>query len=320
MAQKKVRPVQQPLYKKWFTVAPGVWGIKDLFVNVYLIHTGTANHWVLVDAGLPTSAAKIKKVAAHLFWPQATPSAIILTHGHFDHTGSLKRLATEWDVPIYAHYMEAPYLTGHSAYPPPDPTAGGGMMTLLSCLFPNKPKDLNGRLLLLPEDGSVPGLPGWRYIHTPGHAPGHISLYREQDGVLIAGDAVVSTQQESLLSVITQAKKLCGPPKYFTYNWMEAENSVNKLAALEPSVIATGHGKPMQGNAMKAALHRLAAQFDRESVPSSGRYVEDAAVAGPGGVEYVPGPSRKEKWFKAGTALALLGISALLFHYSRKKD
>lgn len=319
MGKKKVKVVQKPLLKKWFSVAPGVWGIKDLLVNVYLIHTGASNRWVLVDTGLATTAAKIKKVAAHLFWPQVTPSAIILTHGHFDHTGSLKRLAAEWEVPVYAHYLEAPYLTGQSAYPPPDPTAGGGVMTLLSCLFPKEPTDINGHLLLLPEDGSVPELPGWRYIHTPGHAPGHISLYREQDGVLIAGDAIVTTQQESLLSVISQKKKICGPPRYFTYDWREAESSVNKLAALEPSVIATGHGKPMQGNAMKAALHRLTARFRRESVPACGRYVDESAVAGPSGVEYVPAPSPVQGWLKAGMAVALIGLGAALVHYGRKK-
>jgi len=312
-------PVQHSLYKKWFTVAPGVWGIKDIMVNVYLIHTGTANRWVLVDAGLPTAAARIRKVSEHLFWPQVSPAAIILTHGHFDHTGSLKKLAEEWDVPVYAHYLEAPYLTGRSSYPPPDPTAGGGLMTLLSCLYPKHPIDLNGRLLLLPEDGSVPELPGWRYIHTPGHAPGHISLYRESDGVLIAGDAVVTTRQESLWSVMMQSKHLSGPPKYFTFDWHEAESSIRKIADLEPSVIATGHGKPMKGNAMKAALHRLAANFDREAVPESGRYVDDAAVAGVNGVEYVPPPPTSQKWLKVGAALALIGISGLLYRYGKRR-
>ncbi|KAA2243580.1 MBL fold metallo-hydrolase [Chitinophaga agrisoli] len=319
MKQKKTTPIQENLYKKWFLVAPGVWGIKDIMVNVYLIHANAGNHWVLVDTGLPTAAAKIRQVSAHLFWPQTSPSAIILTHGHFDHTGSLKKLAEEWDVPVYAHYLEAPYLTGRSSYPPPDPTAGGGLMTLLSWLFPKHPKDLNGRLLLLPEDGSIPGLPDWRYIHTPGHAPGHISLYRERDGVLLTGDAVVTTQQESLWSVITQAKKLCGPPRYFTCNWHEAQRTVQKLADLEPSVIASGHGKPMKGNTMKAALHRLAANFDTAARPSSGRYVKEAAVAGVNGVEYLPAPNTSQRWLKVGAALALIGISGLLYRYTKKK-
>src|SRR5689334_1807146 len=104
--------ISKQMYIDWYSVAPGVWRIKDVFVNMYLVHNPAANKWVLVDTGLKTSAAKIKKVADHLFWPESTPSAIILTHAHFDHVGSLRKLADEWDVPIYAHSLEKPYLTG----------------------------------------------------------------------------------------------------------------------------------------------------------------------------------------------------------------
>ena len=52
----------------------------------------------------------------------APPEAIVLTHGHFDHAGSALQLAEYWDVPIYAHRLEMPYLTGKADYPPPDPT------------------------------------------------------------------------------------------------------------------------------------------------------------------------------------------------------
>src|SRR3712207_1861136 len=106
----------------------------------------------------------------------------------------------------------------------------------------------------LPDSSSVPALPEWRHFHTPGHAPGHISLYREADGVLIAGDAFVTTKQESAISVMVQAKKLSGPPKYFTCDWQSAAWSVEQLAALEPEVVATGHGRPMRGEGMRKSL------------------------------------------------------------------
>src|SRR5690349_6211290 len=60
------------------------------------------------------------------------PSAIVLTHGHFDHTGALEDLTREWDVPVYAHQFEMPYVTGRSNYPAPDPTVGGGLMALMA--------------------------------------------------------------------------------------------------------------------------------------------------------------------------------------------
>src|SRR5688500_3268348 len=114
------------VYVNWFNVAPGVWGMKDTFVNVYMIHNPTDNKWVLVDAGLKWSAPKIRKMAEHIFWPDVKPSSIILTHGHFDHVGSVAKLAEEWEVPVYAHRLERTYLNGTCSYPPPDPSVGGG--------------------------------------------------------------------------------------------------------------------------------------------------------------------------------------------------
>lgn len=302
----------------WFYVAPGVWGLRDKFVNVYFIHDAATNHWVLLDSGMSTSAAKIRRVARDLFWPQTTPAAIILTHGHFDHVGAVRELADEWDVPVYAHYLEAPYLTGRSAYPPPDPSAGGGLFTWFSFLFPKGPIDLGGRLLMLPEQGNIPGLKEWRYFHTPGHAPGHISLFREQDGVLLAGDAFVTTQQESLLSVIKQEKKLTGPPRYFTYDWGAAERSVQTLASLQPSIVATGHGMPMEGDALKA-LQELATHFREKAVPVKSRYADNPAVAGISGVEYVPPAPNRYTLLKAAAVVALVGIGILLAGEVKRK-
>src|SRR4051812_10971302 len=90
----------------YFNVAPRVWGMKDIFVNVFMIQEGEKKNWVLVDAGLKTTAGKIKRMAASLFGKESKPKCIILTHGHFDHVGSLLKLATEWEVPVYAHYLE----------------------------------------------------------------------------------------------------------------------------------------------------------------------------------------------------------------------
>ncbi|HYE54037.1 MAG TPA: MBL fold metallo-hydrolase [Chitinophagaceae bacterium] len=292
-------------YTFWYTVAPGVWRMKDLFVNIYMIHNPQDNTWVLVDTGLKTSAAKIKKMAEHLFWPELRPAGIVLTHGHFDHVGSLKQLAAEWEVPVYAHYMERPYLTGQSAYPPPDPTVGGGMMATMSWMYPRGPIDIGKHLSILPQDGTIPCLPEWKYIHTPGHAPGHISLFRERDRVLLAGDAFVTTRQESALCALTQAKRLSGPPKYFTYNWTSAAESVKKLAALEPEIVATGHGQPMKGAEMRRLLHNLADNFEKEAVPAHGRYVDDPAYVNADGVEDVPPPVTP-----VGLLLKIAGLAA----------
>lgn len=243
--------------------------------------------WVLIDAGLPGTAGRIKKAAAQRFGPDSRPAAIIMTHGHFDHNGALVELAGLWDAPVYAHELERPYLDGSAAYPPPDPTVGGGLMPLLSPLYPRGPVDVGARLQTLPADGSVPHMPGWRWIHTPGHAPGHVSLWREADRALVVGDAFITTAQESVYAAATQRPELHGPPMYFTPDWGSAKTSVKRLAALEPEIAVTGHGRAMRGAEMRAALHALARDFDRIAVPDHGKYVLHPANVAQGNA-YVP--------------------------------
>lgn len=253
------------------SVARDVVGLRVLFSNVFAVTSETG--WTLVDAGLNGSAGRIRRWAeTHV--GDAPPQAIILTHGHFDHVGALDRLLESWRVPVYAHRDELPYVTGERSYPPPDPSVGGGLMARLAVLYPRGPFDFGTSVRELPPDGSVPGLPGWRWIHTPGHTAGHVSYFREADRTLLAGDAFCTTKQESFLAVATQRPELHGPPSYFTTDWDAARDSVRRLAALQPAVLAPGHGQPMAGADATRALILLADRFDVVARPESGRYVE----------------------------------------------
>jgi glyoxylase-like metal-dependent hydrolase (beta-lactamase superfamily II) len=261
-----------------------------VMVNVYFVGPRNAGdrEWVLIDAGMSGSADRIARAAEARFGPGSRPSAIILTHGHFDHVGALETLARCWDAPVYAHTMEMPYLTGRSSYPPPDPSVGGGLVATFSWTYPRGPINLTGRVKPLPEDGSVPGLAGWRWIFTPGHTPGHVALFRDSDRTLIAGDAFVTTRQESVFAVITQRRELHGPPMYFTSDWESAARSVATLAHLDPEIAATGHGEPLRGGSMRADLHELARDFHRRAVPHQGRYVDRPAKTDENGVLNIP--------------------------------
>jgi glyoxylase-like metal-dependent hydrolase (beta-lactamase superfamily II) len=150
-------------------------------------------------------------------------------------------------------------------------------MALMWFAYPNRAIDLGARVRALPDDGSVPHMPGWRWLHTPGHTAGHISLFRDEDRCLVAGDAFVTTKQESLYAVVTQEPEVHGPPAYFTPDWANARRSVERLAALRPALAATGHGPPMAGQELNDGLEKLVREFDRIAVPERGRYVRSPA-------------------------------------------
>ena len=102
-------------------------------------------------------------------------------------------------------------------------------------------------------------------------------MWRESDRTLIAGDAFITTNQESAYSVLVQRPELHGPPQYYTPDWDRARDSVQHLAQLKPALVITGHGPPMRGPRMQSALDLLARDFDRIAVPEHGRYVRAAA-------------------------------------------
>lgn len=256
-------------------VTPDLTRLRYLFVNLYLWGEPGAGPWVLIDGALKGAADIILATAEERFGQGTRPEAIVLTHGHFDHVGALPELLARWgDVPIYAHPLELPHLTGRADYPPPDPTVGKGAMALLSFAYPNQASDFGSLVRPLPEGGSVPGMPGWRWLHTPGHTAGHVSLFRERDRCLVAGDAFTTVKQESLYAVMTQEQEVHGPPAYFTPDWAAARQSVEKLVALRPTIGATGHGTPMRGEPLRQGLATLAREFDRLAVPAHGRYVQ----------------------------------------------
>lgn len=175
---------------------------------------------------------------------------------------------------VYAHPLELPFLTGEQSYPEPDGTVEGGLLAKISPLFPNDPIDLGEHVHALPTDGSVPGLKDWRWLHTPGHTPGHISLFRRTDRMLIAGDAFVMVKQDSMLKVLLQTKQLSGPPVYLTNDWEAAWESVRMLSRLKPSCAVSGHGAPLAGDELVSGLAELAEEFDRRAIPDHGRYVQ----------------------------------------------
>jgi glyoxylase-like metal-dependent hydrolase (beta-lactamase superfamily II) len=228
--------------------------------NAYL--GGTRESWVLMDAGIPGNERRIREAVERRFGQVAKPRAVLLTHGHFDHAGSAPGLAGHWGVPVYAHRLELPYLTGKSEYPPLDSSCPG-FFSLLSRFFPRRTVNLGGRVAELPAQ-----ILDWECIYTPGHTPGHVAFFRRSDGALIAGDAVTTMNLDSVFGTLLKRPELCRPPAPATTNWTRAHESVRKLAELRPSLIVAGHGPPMRN-----AADQLMSLAEKFPIPAKGRCV-----------------------------------------------
>lgn len=295
-------------------IAPGVAHLRVNIANVYFVGE-PGSSWTLVDAGIPKRAKDIKAAAEARFGPGTKPQAIILTHGHFDHAGSAGDLAAMWNVPIYAHPLEMPYLTGRSAYPPKDPTVGG-FMAFLSRFFPSRTVNLGRLVQEIPEDGEVPGMPGWKWHHTPGHAPGQVSLFMQERAVLLAGDAFTTCDLDSPIAVIAQARKISRPPSPMTYDWTQARHSVEFLAGLRPYVIGCGHGQPMSGFNVARELSMFARNFP---APKRGRYAWQPAIADGNGVRYVP-PAPPDPMPATAAGIGVATLAAVGYVMAKRKE
>ncbi|MBC6988845.1 MBL fold metallo-hydrolase [Hymenobacter sp. BT491] len=285
------------------------------FVNVYIVETGPGQ-WVLIDTGLPGAAKSILAAVDKLFYPGTHPEAILLTHGHLDHASNAQELAEHWKVPVIAHPLELPFLTGKAVYPPADPTVGGSL-AFASRFFPPQSFQMTDVIQALPEDPEPPFMPGWRWLHVPGHAPGQVAFFREEDKTLIGADAFATAKHDSIPSLLLQIPKISRAGTPFTFDWEAAHASVVELANLEPEAIGCGHGPVIKGPQAAAGLRELSLSFP---VPKHGRYVSAPARTDADGVQFVPpapaDPLPKEAAL-LGVGVALLATAALVVRKQR---
>jgi glyoxylase-like metal-dependent hydrolase (beta-lactamase superfamily II) len=250
-------------------IAPGVhllgpWGRTQ--TNAYLVSDGSS--WILVDAGWGSDGPRIKAAARSRLGPGLAPSAILLTHAHPDHDGSARELAQAWGCPVFVHPAEVPIATGEFAamvrYA--GPLDHWLILPFMRAIGRRRRDEilaaasLVGIVRPLAPDGTAPGIEGWRWIHTPGHTPGHVAYVRAQDRVVLSGDAIVTLEVNAWAGLLRQRQGLSGPPWYTTWDRRAAVASIVKIADLEPSVLAGGHGLPLAGPCTAAAVHAFAAR------------------------------------------------------------
>lgn len=200
----------------------------------------------LVDTGPPGSAAAIAGAIRDLGRRTDEVRQVVLTHFHGDHVGSAAEVAGWGEVTIAAHRLDAPFVRGEAAGPPP---------VLTDFDRPLYERIVRGRddLVAAPapvdrelDDGDAPEFGGGaRVLAIPGHTPGSIAVHLPGPRVLFTGDTVASTAGRPILGV-------------FNVDRAATMESFRRLAGLDVDVACFGHGDAIVGDAA-AALRAAAA-------------------------------------------------------------
>jgi len=153
-------------------------------------------------------------------------SAVALTHVHPDHQGCAKAICEARGVPLACHEDDVDAMEGRR---PVAATSNPGAKAFAR-MWEGPPHKVD-RVL-----GEGDEIAGFRVVHAPGHAPGEVIYFRDSDRVAICGDVVRN------MSFLTGLPGIRQPPDEMTYDPAENRRSIQKLAALEPSLILPGHG------------------------------------------------------------------------------
>ncbi|ADY21678.1 MBL fold metallo-hydrolase [Bacillus paranthracis] len=187
---------------------------------------------VLIDTGFPGQFEDIQVEMERVGVSVDKLKVVILTHQDIDHIGSLPDVLENGvsDIKVYAHELDKPYIEGD-------------LPLLKDVHVENPPK---GKLSDTVIDGQeLPYCGGILILHTPGHTPGHISLYLKPSKILVAGDSMYSVNGV-----------LGGVHAPTTLNIMEARQSLKKYLNLDIESVVCYHGGLSKGN-IKIQLQNL---------------------------------------------------------------
>lgn len=208
--------------------------------NIYLV---TGDRPILIDTGMPRTERAVLRYLESIRMAPSSLAAIVLTHHDIDHIGSAAALHDATSAPIWAPHGDLPYIRGE--------LRRHGLKRYLPTLL----RPFVGALRSfevdreLREGDRLPG--GFTVIETPGHTPGHISLYRP--GLLIAGD-LVSTRPDG-----PRGKKASVTPsaRAMSSDLNQVAESMRRAAGLECACIAAGHGRPILSGGEEAVRRSM---------------------------------------------------------------
>ncbi len=231
-------------------ILPDVFKFETGLFNWYLIRQN--GRLTLVDAGFPNHYDILAQGVESIGHSLKDVEAIIITHGHADHTGFAERLRREINVPVYIHKNDA----AMAAKPLQMPWKGFILNAWRPFIMTKLVEAAKAGILQMTkieqtvemrheETLDVPGNPV--ILHTPGHTEGSTVVFLPDKKVLFSGDTLVTR------NLLNGERMTPQPPSpILNMNPAEGRRSLDILKGLGQVTMAPGHGKPWTGDMAEA--------------------------------------------------------------------
>lgn len=228
----------------------GLYSIRASFFPVYSFVLVDGKDVVLIDSGFWGSMGKIEALLALMDFDWTNVRALILTHGHIDHTANARKIVNQSECKVYSHRLENSHIQGAYHYP-----KANRWCDRLESLGRRMAKYVPVTPDIYMQDGDI--LPFWgglRVVHLPGHTNGHCGFYSRKNDLLFCGDLLTN-----FIRPRVSPEFLCTAPWFL-------RDSFDKVAELNPCGMLCSHSYSTNPLVNRKAFDHLYARIQQGKI------------------------------------------------------